>query len=190
MSLWLEVFCQQRLGKIEPEAMLEGIGKRLELLTYLYCPDDEEEPEVVLKRIKIRSDPKVPRVLYLHARKEPEKFIRIDYGPVSAGYEVVQEKLERLARLPDQANPDLQRVQEFLKATQEAVGFQLLFSDMDTMGWPVAVAAAAWIAERGNGIMRSDSGEWMLPSEREVAYIFDERPTSPPDQSNPQPPRA
>jgi hypothetical protein len=182
MSLWLEVFCQNRLGQIAPEAMLAGIGKRLSVLTNVYCPDAEEELDRVLKRMKIRQDPNAKKVLFLHARQEAEKFIRIEYGPVSPEDEVVQEKVERLASLPNQTHPDLKRVRDFLKASQEAAAFQLMFSDMTSMGLPVAVAGAAWIAEIGNGIMRNDQGEWMLPTAHEVCYIYAEQ-GRPPQQA-------
>jgi hypothetical protein len=175
MSLWLEVFCQNHLDEISPEALSTGIAKRLATLTYLYCPDDEEEPDVVLKRLRIRTDPTLPDVFFIHARWEPERFIRMDRCRASTAREDVKEKLERLNRLPNQEDPDLKRVLQFLNATKESVALELKYSDTQTMGWPVAVAAAAWIAEIGSGMIRSEDGEWMISTAHEIAYIFDEQ---------------
>src|SRR5260221_4707317 len=126
--------------------------------------------------MKIREEPSQAGLLLIYARKEPEKVLRTQYRPVPASHDVVQEKLERIADLPNQADPTLKRVRDYLNETQADAAFQIMFSDMHTMAWPVAVAAAAWIAEIGNGIIRTDDGEWMLPDEHDVAYIFNEKP--------------
>src|SRR5438876_3406672 len=110
MSIWLEVFCQNRLGEIDSEAMRLGIATRLTALTYLYCPDDEEEAGVVLSRLLVKMDTRRRGLFFLHARKEPEKFIRVERFGVNIGHEDVREKLERLELIQDQENLDLKRV--------------------------------------------------------------------------------
>jgi hypothetical protein len=174
MSIWVEVYCQNRLGEFRPEDLLLGIAQRLKNLTYLYCPEDEEEPEIVLKRLRFMVNVEHPDMILLYARREPEKFIRIDRYRVNVQDEDVQEKLYRLDTLPDQENPGQQFVRHYLHNVQEIISIQLMFSDPETMSWPVTIAAAAWFAELGNGVIWSDSGEWMIPANAGVTYIFDE----------------
>ncbi len=81
-----------------------------------------------------------------------------------------------LARLPDQTEPNLLRVQEFLRVARSSAGFQLLYSDLETMAWPVVMAAAAWLAETADGIVRADDGTWLLPGDSELTTIFEEHP--------------
>ena len=45
MSIWVRVFCQESVAGVTPEQMRAGIAKRLRLLTYLFCPEDEEVPD-------------------------------------------------------------------------------------------------------------------------------------------------
>lgn len=172
MSIWLDALCRNSLGEINPDDLRNGIAKRLRALTYLYCPEDEEEPDVVLSRMRIEAFAQRQGVWILYARKEPDRFIRIERSRVNSNHEEIQEQLQRLDDLADQERPELQQIREFLYSVKEVFLIELKSSDLETMAWPVAVAAAAWFAEMGSGFIRNEDNQWLVPNNRDVTLIF------------------
>ena len=174
MGVWVSVFCRSTVGQTRPDELAAGIGQRLKLLTFLYCPDKEEAPEAVLSRLAVTplGSNGDFRAWALRWRPEPDPFIRVNRwaGEKAAGE--IAERRERLARQPV---AEVAVVRAVLDAAIETVGFELKQSDLDTMGWPIAVAAAAWLAERGDGLIHADTEGWLKPTRGEVERILPER---------------
>jgi hypothetical protein len=110
----ITVFTRRSLGTVTPDALLGGIGDRLALLTYLFCPDEEEKPDVVLARLRVTPAPGEPSGAW--------GVWRLRYGRAHNA----EIRVERTAR--------------------EAPA-----TPAKTMAWPIGVAAAAWLASRGDG---------------------------------------
>jgi hypothetical protein len=143
-----------------------GIRQRLPLLTALFCPDDEEDPNVVLSRLRI-----VPRgadLLELHYHADVERFVRVERWAGEAAAEEVGEALEDFE---DVAGPGAAKVRAIRDQTVETVAFELKLSDAQGMGWPVAIAAAAKLAEQCGGVIYADDSGWMVPSGNEVDFL-------------------
>jgi hypothetical protein len=171
MSAWVRVFCRNSVAQTRPEDLTAGIGQRLRLLTFLYCPDKEEPPEAVLSRLTVTtlSTDSDFRVWALRWRPEPNPFIRVERW---TGERAESEIGECRARLAGHPGADVAAVRAALDATVETVGFELKQSDLNTMGRPVAVAAAAWLAERADGLIHAESEGWLKPTPREVKRIL------------------
>ncbi len=88
---------------------------------------------------------------------------------------VKEEVAEFLERLQGSAEPAATRVRRHLKATAESVGIELKASDARGMGWPVAIAVAAEICERFDGILHADGSGWMAPSGIDVDLVLPDR---------------
>lgn len=168
MSIWVRTFSPKPLGSLDAGIVRQGIEERLTLLTYLFCPEDEEEPADVLARLRIETAG--PNQLHIYYRKEPDRFIPVSRWYADAAAGEVSEALERLDRYPD---PGVARVRQLLSATIETVGFELKASDADGMGWPLAVAAAAKVAELGGGVISADYSGWMVPKGKEVEILVE-----------------
>ena len=144
--------------------MRAGIASRLTPLTYLLCPEEEEEPEDVLARLRV--DQINEDVLHIFYRTD-EHFIRVDR---SSGMKAEREVREVLEEFLPPSGPGVGTVRDILSKCVETIGFELKLSDARGMGWPLAVGGAAHLAQAGNGIIYAHDA-WMLPSGKEVEII-------------------
>jgi hypothetical protein len=138
------------------------------VVTYLFCPDEEEEPEDVLARLRV--DAENSDNLRIFYREEADRYIPVERYSGDRAEEEVEEAIEDLERYPDQ---DAQRVRESLSGIVETIGFELKYSDVEGMGVPVAVAAAAKLVDLFGGIISADDYGWMVPSGNEVEIILE-----------------
>ncbi|HYO09569.1 MAG TPA: hypothetical protein VER17_11410 [Tepidisphaeraceae bacterium] len=166
MSIWIRTFSPRPLGPLDPSALEAGIRQRLPLLTALFCPDDEEDPDVVLSRLRITSQN--ADLLEIYYRADTKRFIRVERWSGDAAAEEVGEALEDLE---DEAGPGAEKVRGLLGQTVETVAFELKLSDAQGMGWPLAIAAAAKLAEQCGGVVSADDSGWMVPSGNEVDFL-------------------
>ena len=92
MSFWVQALCNKSVGSETADSLKQGIAQRLKVLTYLFCPDEEEDPDAVLKRLDItsKSQDGVFRN-YLMRYRTGSSFIRIDRHNRSAVEELEQE---------------------------------------------------------------------------------------------------
>ena len=173
MSIWIKVFCQDSIASVTPEDLITGIAKRLVLLTYLFSPDEEEDPDEVLERLRIENQSKSEgfHVFQIFYAKKSNQFIRVERW---AGITAVEEAHESLDMLADERGEAVERVRDMLKHSTESVGFELKVRDANSMGWPVSIAAAAWLAERSQGVIYAEGSGWMVPSPREVEFLLRE----------------
>ena len=55
MSFWVHAYCNESVASVTPKDLADGIAERLKLLTYLFCPAEEEEPSDILARQRIED---------------------------------------------------------------------------------------------------------------------------------------
>ncbi len=167
MSFWIHAFCNDSVAAVTPQELAAGIAERLSLLTFLFCPAEEEEPSEVLERLKIedRSEDQAFCVFLMHYRRDAAGFIRIERNDRAAIEELDQQVL---ARRPE---PAVARVRKLLADAKEDVSFGLKAHDVEAMGFPLAIAAAAFLVARAGGVIQSGSYSWMIPRGREVEFI-------------------
>src|SRR5262249_39937720 len=56
--MWIpqvSMFAPTFIEGLRPETIQAGIHKRLALLTALFCPDEEEDPDLVLRRLRVEA---------------------------------------------------------------------------------------------------------------------------------------
>ena len=165
MSIWVRTFATRAIGPLDAESMRAGIASRLTLLTYLLCPDEEEEPENVLARLRVHQISEDTLNIFYRV---DEHFIRVDRW---AGGQAEREVQEFLAEILRPTDPGVDTVKEILSKCVETVAFELKLSDARGMGWPLAVGGAAHLAQTGNGIIYADDVGWMVPSGKEVKIL-------------------
>jgi hypothetical protein len=163
----VRVFCPKGLGHLDPEVFRQGIEQRMELLTYLLCPEDEKDPAEVLQRIRI--EPVSPDVLKIRYRVRGSKY------PLCVNRFVGEEFKEQvsmaefgLSRYP---RAKTRRAKAILSKAIDCVGFALSPVDRRGMGWPLAIAAAAKFAELGCGAIDTNDMGWLLPAGNEVSWL-------------------
>jgi hypothetical protein len=169
MSFWIHAYCNASVASVTSEELADGIAERLKLLTYLFCPPNEEEPADVLARLRIedRSTGGEFQVFLMHYRTDSPLFIRIDRSTDRGGIEELDQEV-----LSTRREPEVARVRAMLAAAKEDVSFCLKADDVEAMGFPLAIAAAAYLVNRaGGGVIQSGSYSWMVPSGREVDVI-------------------
>jgi hypothetical protein len=167
MSFWIHAFCNESVASVTPRELAEGIAKRLKLLTYLFCPEEEEEPDEVFARLKIEdlSADGTFRTFAMHYRANSPVFITINRSDRGG----IDELLEDI--LADRTEPELDIIRPMLATPTEDVSFCLKAHDVEAMGFPLSIAAAAYLVEKAGGIIQSGDYSWMVPRGREVEII-------------------
>ena len=64
-------------------------------------------------------------------------------------------------------------LREKLTLVTEEVAFDLKASDVRGMGYPLAVACAAYLVQLAGGVIVSDGYRWMVPEGDEVRVLAD-----------------
>ena len=142
MSFWIHAFCNDRTADVTPDEFKAGIAKRLKSY-YFFCPEEEEDPKVVLDRLRIEtiSSRQESGTFLLHYRHDAT-FIRVDRHD-RAG---VDELIQTLQAYQGRAGMD--RIFTMLASVQEDVSFCLKTHDVKGMGFPLAIAGAAYLVEQ------------------------------------------
>jgi hypothetical protein len=167
MSFWIHAFCNQSTADITVADLRKGIEQRLELLTYLFCPEDEEDPEEVLQRLRIEDHSKEQgfQEFRLFYKKNRSSFIRVDRHD-RAGIDELDEEV-----LADRSEPEILELRKKLELATDDVTFCLKSDDVEAMGFPIAIAAAALFVDRKGGVIQSGNYTWMTPSGNEVEVL-------------------
>ncbi|MFT3775971.1 MAG: hypothetical protein QM820_62295 [Minicystis sp.] len=166
MSVWIRALCTRTVADVTPADLAAGIAERLPLVASLY---GEEGAEEVARRLRIEGQ--APMSAW-------ELFYRGDEASIglerwSKPGEVREEVDELLETLADSDEDGVEDVRELLGQVVETVAFELKLSDCEGMGWPVAIAAAAVLAARGEGIIQADGEGWMVPEGKEIEHVLD-----------------
>jgi hypothetical protein len=168
VSFWIHAYCNESVASVTPQELAAGIAERLKLLTHLFCPEEEEDPDEVLARLRIedKSTDGTFRVFLMHYRKDSPVFIHIGRTEDPGGeIEEVQEVIS------GRTEPELATICEMLAKAKESVAFCLKVHDVEAMGFPLSIAAAAYLVEKAGGLIQSGSYSWMVPSGREVRFL-------------------
>jgi hypothetical protein len=158
VSIWVSVYCRKRLGTIRPARFVAAIKERVANFAYLYAQEDPDESLARL-RLETYKGPGRPGLLHLHYLKEK---VPIVIDRVTNAEEVeggVREYLEEFFR--GRKGKQATRVRKHLGEVVEIVNFCLKQLHADGMGTPITYAAAAWLAEAGDGLVRADEQGWM-----------------------------
>lgn len=172
MSIWVSVYCRKRIRTISPTALVAAIKERVSNFAYLFA---QEDPEETLSRLCVEryKRPTGPALLHLHYLEAGPPIVidRVTSAKEVAGY--IQEYLEEFfhGRKGRHAN----FVRAHLAGVVGIVNFCLKQSHADGMGTPLAYAAAAWLAETGDGLVRADEQGWMrLNKQRQLRIVAPE----------------
>jgi len=168
MSFWIHAYCIDSVASVTPQDLSAGIAERLKSLTYLFCPEKEEDPGEVLARLKIedKSSDGTFQVFLIHYRADSPLFIRMERITDAEG-----QMAEVREALSAQSGPGIAKVNDLLSKTQECVSFCLKADDVNSMGFPLTIAAAAYLVKKAGGIILSGNYSWMVPSGKEVDIL-------------------
>ena len=173
MSIWIRAICTRPLGDITPDDLRAGIAERLPRLCALY---GEPDPSEVIARLCIttyRPDKEgALEVLEIHYREDdPERSLDVERWVDPA---MVKEEVdELLEELEDCEEERVDEVREVLGRAVETAAIELKMSDTERVGWPLAIAAAAALAARGEGLIQADGEGWMAPQGDGVEHLLD-----------------
>ncbi|EYF04785.1 hypothetical protein [Chondromyces apiculatus] len=187
MSIFVRAVCTRGLGEVSAEALREGIALRLPTLATYY---GEPDPETFLARLLV-SDAG-------GARRSPGEAFSVLEGGHGEGTGAprgeaeggedrlictvvrLQKGAERDAEvaalrsaLDDCDEEDVDEVLDCLGEAVEVVQVAVDLGAVEGMGWPVAIAVAATLAERGDGLIQADGEGWMAVEGTGVEQILD-----------------
>ncbi len=158
MSIWVSLYCQERIGRIGPSDLATGIVDRLDCFSYLFTQEDPKEVVTRLRVNEIQEDDDF-QLLHLHYLEDGPPIVidRIDNQDRVSGQ--VKEYPEEFFQDRDGNKERL--VRKHLERTVEMFHFCLKQRHADGMGTPLVYAAAAWLGGQGNGLLRVDDQGWM-----------------------------
>jgi hypothetical protein len=173
------VFARVSLAAVTPGALLAGIGERLTLLTYLFCPEKEEHSDVVLARLRVTEDRGSPtgfELWSLRYGRPHNAVMRIQRSAMDtpatpsrlSGKDSVAHTTGVYRRLEPRGGKEVDAV---LEAVHDVVIITMTKRAARTMAWPVGVGAAAWLAEHGHGVLFAAGAGWFAPTAREVRLL-------------------
>jgi hypothetical protein len=172
MSIWVRAICTKSVAGVSAEALRAGVAERLPRLSSLYGEDDAAD---TVRRLRVEQAEGAAEggfeVLLLRYLEEDERFLRVERW---ADRERVGEEIAELREdLEGSDEEEVDTVLACLDAAVETVAIELKMSDTEGIGWPVAIAAAAFLAERGAGLIQADNEGWLAPRGREVEHLLD-----------------
>ena len=161
----ISVFAPREIQSLTADLIRAGIEQRLELLTYLFCPEQESEPEEILNSLCVETTESQE----LKIRWRPR--MRYPTRAYKFGDQLIEQiKMNKFA-MQSYSNNDVAIAAPLLDSWEDGVGFCQGYT-RDDMGWPVAFAAATAIAEKSGGVIVTSSYGWYLPSGNEVRLLF------------------
>jgi hypothetical protein len=169
MSIRIRALCTKSIAALSPEDLRAGVAERLPALAVYYGKPD---PAADVARLRVEGDPAPGLASHrLHHRVEADRFVPIERWADAAR---VRREIEQLrASLEGCEEEEVEDVLAFLDDVVEIVALELGPRDAEGMGWPVAIAAAACVAARGEGLVQADGEGWMKPSGRAVEQVLD-----------------
>lgn len=162
----ISVFTTAPIELLTVDSLRAGIERRLELLTYLFCPDDEIEPAVLLKQLRIEETSDGTLIIRWRPRmRYPIRVYR--FG------EELEEQLEMASFVLDSyPAKSIKTPLRIIESAVDGVGFWQGY-DRDDMGWPVVIAAASTLVDQAGGAIVSGEYGWLVPHGNEVRWILD-----------------
>jgi hypothetical protein len=150
MSFWIHALCESTVASVTPEDLRAGIGERLETLTYLFCPENEEDPEDVLASIDIVRLPDNGTFERFGVKYGVEKrgYVSVDRNDRATADTIQREVLPYLEAVPPSLGSfRASDISLRLLHVTEDVSFCLKARDLDGMGFPLAIAGAAYLVD-------------------------------------------
>jgi hypothetical protein len=162
VSIWVSVYCRKPIGKVKPAHLVRAVKERADRFADLYA---REDPEDALSRLHVEEYKGAagPPLLHLHYLEEGPPIVvdRVTNAEEVAG--CVREYLEEFFR--GRKGKQASLVRSHLREAVEITSFCLKQRHADGMGTPLTYAAAAWLAEVGDGLVRADEVGWMQRSD-------------------------
>lgn len=162
----VSVFAPIEIKSLSADVILSGLAQRLELLTYLFCPDEETDPKEILDNIQIETtDAQELKLRWRPRMRYPTRVYKFEN-------ELSEQIKMRKFGLESYTSNAAAKAKPMLESWVDGVGFTQSFT-RDDMGWPVVMAAASAIAEKFEGVIVTNGYGWFVPSSNEVQLIID-----------------
>lgn len=155
MPLWIRVVCKRPLGEVHAKDLQGGIGDWIYAMAARYGQDDDDEPEASWSRVRVTEDPRGFRVTYRDA--SPPLFV--ERRSADAARTDLRELGATVAGRP--GSRPAEEIREQLASAAEVLAFALEPAHHDDMGWALGMSAAAWAADRADGLICADGEGWL-----------------------------
>jgi hypothetical protein len=166
MSLRIRALCPSSIAAVTAETLCNGIAERLPVLAAYY---GEDGAEATIARL--RADDAGDGAWILRYAEGPSRSLRIERWTEPG--RVAGEVAGMRALLSDCDEDGVEDVRALLDDVKEVVGIEIEMSDVEGIGWAVAIAAAACFAARGGGLIQAENEGWMAPDGRGVEQVLD-----------------
>ena len=153
---------------VAPAMLRAGLGKSLPLISSMWLADDGERAEEVAERVEVVDLLRNGQfgMWEIRWRRPGDKGPSIKLTRTADLADIGMEKRE-LMQVAEK-----ERAVKALKAAVEIVSFDIQNSDgVESMAWPVALSAAAWLATTGRGILHAKGEGWFQPAGNDLRRL-------------------
>lgn len=170
MGIWIRAICTKSIGPLKDIDLKAALADADFALWAEGADLDEEDGDAAERALRFEYPKHRSQEYGLLRYRDDDHFIRFDRWTGEAA----REEADELAEMVDAEGAAADRVREVLARAVETVGFELKSSDAQGMGWPIALAAAMFIAERGQGLVQGDTDgdTWWDPATGAVVVEY------------------
>ena len=155
MPLRIRVVCKSPLGEVRANDLQGGIGDWVYAMAARYGQDDDDEPEASWSRVRVIDDARGFRVSYGDAT--PPFFV--ERRSADAARAELRDLAATVAGRPGSRPAEV--IREHIASAAEVLALALEAEHHDDMGWALAMSAAAWAADRADGLLNADGEGWL-----------------------------
>jgi hypothetical protein len=175
MSIWIRALCTVPVDALTAEDLRAGISERLPFLAAMYGETGDQETIARLS-VEVAAPEEIPGA----ALRPRASVWLLRYGDGAIRVEcwsepaAVKEEVGTLREgLADCDEEEVEEVRALLDHVVQTVRLELKMTDVEGIGWAVAIGAAACFAARGEGLVQADGEGWMAPRGHEVEHVLD-----------------
>ncbi|AKT39612.1 hypothetical protein [Chondromyces crocatus] len=171
MSIRIRAVCTKSVLGVTAESLREGIAARLPTLATYY---GESEPSKTIAGLSVSEGGGVRGEsgwMRIQAGDAAGMALVVDW--IGEGQALKDEIQALLAGLDDCEEEDAEEVRDCLS---DAVGVARVTLDVgavEGIGWPLAIAIAATLADEGEGLIQADGEGWMTVDGSGVEQLID-----------------
>jgi hypothetical protein len=176
MAIWIRVVGTSSLADVTREELRAAIAERLGKIASAYG----EDASGVAARISLAPPADAPSgpelgVLELRWGGEGTRPIRLERWTGPRAEEEVSELAEALEEYLENEDADegADEIAAVLERAVDTVGIELGASHTEGVGWPLALSAALFLAERSDGVVRADGEGWLAPEDGELRHVLE-----------------
>lgn len=169
---WVVATSRCSLAGVIPDQLLAGIEERLAVSAEFLDGDEfthsADEVRSCLRQFPLEVSNKRPDAESWWFSTKDQLLLYVTRCTGERAAADIRQLLEVKEMPRGRRNDEVQSLAE----AREIVAFEFELTGDRSMAWPIALAGAAWLAEKGQGLVCDMKYEWIRPQENELVHLW------------------